>query len=507
VIAQDESSVDALLDRLSGLPLALTQAAAYIGQTAVNIVQYLEHYDTMWKDLMEQQDKYPLQEYAERSVLTTWKISYEQVKSQNEGASNLLQFWSFLFAGDLWYELVSCAEELAEYTVVPEWLRVLSQNRLVFDDVLRLLIQYSLVECRQDTAGYAMHSVLHTWCRCLGTSDAERDSFQNLAIGIVGYMVPGRSMKEYWVLQRRLLPHGQAVFDGIKSGTQAESTSDKDWAWYSLAYMFVHQDRYLEAEAMFERALAGQEKTLGPTHTSTLDTVNNLGILYRKQGRLVEAEAMYERALAGKEKTLGPTHTSTLDTVNNIGSLYYFQGRRVEAEAMLEQALARKEKALGPTHTSTLDTVNNLGSLYHDQGRRVEAEAMFERALAGQEKALGPTHTSTLDIVHNLGGLYYDQGRRVEAEAMFERALAGQEKALGPTHTSTLDIVHNLGGLYHDQGRLVEAEAMYERALAGTEKTLGPKHPSALKTANNLANLHHRQAASQKRKRSTGDES
>jgi tetratricopeptide (TPR) repeat protein len=90
---------------------------------------------------------------------------------------------------------------------------------------------------------------------------------------------------------------------------------------------------------------------------------------------------------------------------------------------------------------------------------------------------------------------------------MLERALAGTEKALGPTHTSTLDIVHNLGVLYYNQGRLVEAEAMYERALAGKERTLGPKHPSTLKTANNLANLHHRQAASQKRKRSTGEDS
>ncbi|KAI4732999.1 hypothetical protein E4T50_16445 [Aureobasidium sp. EXF-12298] len=101
MLGQDEHSVDALLEKLSGLPLALTQAAAYIGQTGVSIVQYLEYYDTMWKDLMEQQDEYPLQEYAERSVLTTWRLSYEQVKRQNEEASNLLQLWSFLYAGDL----------------------------------------------------------------------------------------------------------------------------------------------------------------------------------------------------------------------------------------------------------------------------------------------------------------------------------------------------------------------------------------------------------------------
>jgi Tfp pilus assembly protein PilF len=50
---------------------------------------------------------------------------------------------------------------------------------------------------------------------------------------------------------------------------------------------------------MFERALQGYEKALGPEHTSTLNTVNNLGNLYADQGKLGEAERMYERALQG----------------------------------------------------------------------------------------------------------------------------------------------------------------------------------------------------------------
>jgi tetratricopeptide (TPR) repeat protein len=53
---------------------------------------------------------------------------------------------------------------------------------------------------------------------------------------------------------------------------------------------------------MYQRALRGYEKALGAEHTSTLDTVNNLGILYADQGKLAEAEEMYQRALKGKEK-------------------------------------------------------------------------------------------------------------------------------------------------------------------------------------------------------------
>ena len=73
---------------------------------------------------------------------------------------------------------------------------------------------------------------------------------------------------------------------------------------------------------MHRRALDGCEKAWGPNHTSTLDTLNNLGSLYKDQGKMAEAEEIYRRALDGKEKVWGPDRISTLKTVNNLGDLY-----------------------------------------------------------------------------------------------------------------------------------------------------------------------------------------
>ncbi|TVY12575.1 hypothetical protein LARI1_G009651, partial [Lachnellula arida] len=44
---------------------------------------------------------------------------------------------------------------------------------------------------------------------------------------------------------------------------------------------------------MYQRALQDYEKAWGPEHTSTLDTINNLGFFYIDQSKLVEAEQMY----------------------------------------------------------------------------------------------------------------------------------------------------------------------------------------------------------------------
>jgi tetratricopeptide (TPR) repeat protein len=214
--------------------------------------------------------------------------------------------------------------------------------------------------------------------------------------------------------------------------------------YHQLAYFLDDWEKSKEAENYYVRALRGKEKALGAEHTSTLDTVNNLGILYKSQGKLAEVEEMYVRALCGYEKAWGAEHTLTLDTVNNLGILYKDQGKLAEAEAMYVRALRGKEKAWGAEHTSTLDTVNNLGNLYMDQGKLVEAEEMYVRALCGYEKASGAEHTSTLDGIHNVGNLYFNSGEMAQAEEMYVRALRGQEKALGSGHADTLRTARNL---------------------------------------------------------------
>jgi hypothetical protein len=53
---------------------------------------------------------------------------------------------------------------------------------------------------------------------------------------------------------------------------------------------------------MYQRAQDGYKKAWGPDHILTLNTVNNLGLLYAAQGRLQDVEAIYQQALDGYEK-------------------------------------------------------------------------------------------------------------------------------------------------------------------------------------------------------------
>jgi Flp pilus assembly protein TadD len=79
---------------------------------------------------------------------------------------------------------------------------------------------------------------------------------------------------------------------------------------------------------MYQRALQGKEKAWGPEHTSTLDTVNNLGLLYADQGKLADARVMYSKALAGYEKVVGPNHSKSQSVRERLRALDTLRGEK-----------------------------------------------------------------------------------------------------------------------------------------------------------------------------------
>jgi tetratricopeptide (TPR) repeat protein len=94
---------------------------------------------------------------------------------------------------------------------------------------------------------------------------------------------------------------------------------------------------------------------------------------------------MYMRALEGKEAALGPKHTSTLSTVNNLGNLYANQGKLGEAEAMFLQALQGYKESLGAdqirTYLPALNTMGNMGELFAQLGQTNKGPDVFRSAL------------------------------------------------------------------------------------------------------------------------------
>ncbi|PQE13523.1 nb-arc and tpr domain protein [Rutstroemia sp. NJR-2017a WRK4] len=468
-----------LAKELDGLPLALATAGAYLDQVAISLSDYLRLYKQSWVQLQESTPE--LDSYEDRTLYSIWQISFDHIKQQNYLSAKLLCFWAYFDSQDLWLELLQHSD-----SDDPDWVRELTKDEVTFHQAVRVLSNHGLVEVHTssqeliESRGYSIHGYVHSWTIHV-LNRAWDPRLARLAMKFIGSHVPESESFRPWLTERRLLQHAMRCSYIVLNNLVPDD--DIAWECHKLGLLYAGQDKLVEAEQMYQRALQVKEKIWGPEHTSTLKTVANLGNLYRRQSKLVDAEQMYQRALQGYKKVVGPEHISILSTINGLGVLYQHQGKLIEAEQMCWQALQGYEKVLGLEHTSTLATVYNLGVLYQHQYKLVEAKQMYQRALQGYEKARGPEYTTTIDTAYNLGVLYHNQGKLVEAEEMYQRALQGYEKALGPdnviTYIPALHTIWNLGSLCIYQDDMVKARTMCSKALLGYEKALGPEHPTS----------------------------
>jgi hypothetical protein len=95
----EESAVD-LLHALDCIPLAVTQAAAYINRRArMTVADYLAKF---WRNSKKRESllkgdagELRRDESASNSVVTTWRISFEQIRQERQSAAELLSLMSF----------------------------------------------------------------------------------------------------------------------------------------------------------------------------------------------------------------------------------------------------------------------------------------------------------------------------------------------------------------------------------------------------------------------------
>ena len=88
---KDEEAAEKIAEKLSGLPLALAHAAAYISRNKCTLKEYLKRLEDSLK--VQEQDVLRVDRYK-NTIYTTWKISFEVIKDKCPLAIELANFLS-----------------------------------------------------------------------------------------------------------------------------------------------------------------------------------------------------------------------------------------------------------------------------------------------------------------------------------------------------------------------------------------------------------------------------
>ncbi|KAJ4305439.1 hypothetical protein N0V90_000970 [Kalmusia sp. IMI 367209] len=517
---EENEDAKALVEALDYMPLAVSQAAAYISQRAprATVSKYLRDFrrDDHTRDKLLKVDLGDTRRdgAASNSIIATWQISFEYIHRETPSATRLLSLMSLFHRQGI------------PEALLKDYHHCNSESKSDFEDDLTTLLSFSLIATDIDGSHFQMHRLVQfstiKWLDMHHQLNHWKETFAIL-------MDKNYLKTDYGDMNtnRTLFPHAQAALSSRPTSDKAlaawasvlsKAMIDASFVGYyevaqemgrcalevrevmfgakdpqtlasmsSLAESLRLSGKYEEAEPILRRAYYGQIDVLGAEDPLTISNLNSLGLILSERGDYEKAELAHRQALHLQEMVLGLEHRLTVISMNDLGVLLNKRGRYREAETLHRKALQIEEKILGEDHKSTLASLDNLGLALGKQGKFEEAEMMHRRALEGSKKRLGERHPETLTCARNLAAVLSFLGRHEEAESLHRQVLADSVKVLGEEHPFTLYSFCNLGSVLEALDKIKDAEAMHRKALANRKKVLGPEHPHTLSSMHNLA--------------------
>ena len=131
-----------------------------------------------------------------------------------------------------------------------------------------------------------------------------------------------------------------------------------------------------------------RKRLLGEQHPDVATSLNNLAFLYLSQGRYADAEPLFRQALEMRKHLLSEQHPDVATSLHNIAGFYERQKRYAEAELLSRQALEMRKRLLGEQHPDVATSLNNLAALYWEQSDISRALEFFTQGITVQEHNL-----------------------------------------------------------------------------------------------------------------------
>jgi len=297
----DRTAATVIVQEMDGLPLALDQAGAFIEETQCSVSDYLDRYRQR-QDLLLKRRGGIGKDHPE-PVATTWSLSFERVEQLNPLAAELLRCCAFLAPDAIPEQLI-----IDGASVLGTLLQPVAENALLLDEALGTLLRFSLALRKRDERTFSIHRLVQAVLK--GSMDAQTQrQYAKRMVKAINHAFP--DVKDYrnWPRCQQYLPHAQVCVDLIN--TWKFTFPEAGRLLNQIAYYLDDRAQYAEAEPLYQRAIAIDDKTLGPEHPELATGLNNLAELYREQGKYAEAKPVYRRAIAIDEKTLGPEHPKT----------------------------------------------------------------------------------------------------------------------------------------------------------------------------------------------------
>ncbi|MFE2282785.1 tetratricopeptide repeat protein [Streptomyces sp. NPDC059443] len=455
--------IAALAGDLGYLPLALSQAAAYLHDAGLDCAAYrrlLADRARSLADLLPEPGTLPDDQSV--TVAAAWSLSIDRADALRPvgWARPVLQFLSML-----------------DPNGIPAVLLPLDNT----SGALRALHRLSLVHHADGQV--RVHQLIQR---------AVRETLTAEEYGVLARGVAARLLAAWPDVEREA---DTQLVQSLRANTAALAAHaeehlhrpDMHQVLFRAGSSLGESGRISDAVEYYRQLAPTTRRHLGVDHPSTLLVRGHLARWQGLLGDVAGATLACVELQDDLARVLGADHPETLTIRANLTYWQASAGDLSGAIASLTRLRDDFERVLGPDHPTAIGARANLATLQGQAGDPAGAAASLEQVLAARTRVLGVDHPHTLSTRTNLATAWAEAGDLPRATLAYEQLLADSLRWLGPDHPRTLSSRGNLAMARGAGGDAAGAATALEELLADRIRVLGPDHPDVLKNRGNAA--------------------
>ncbi|KAI1426992.1 hypothetical protein F5Y12DRAFT_739426 [Xylaria sp. FL1777] len=320
-LLQDKTAEE-LFQELTYLPLAISQAAAYLNQNQISIRKYLALLRSTEQDLISLMSRElhdnTLYRRSQNAVATTWLVSFDQIRQSDSNAANILSF-------------LSCIEPKA----IPQSIMPRPPVDEEMEQAIGILCGYAFLVRREDEDMFDMHRLVHIATRVWIQKENIIKKIQISAIQHLAYIFP-RGNRQNRSLWRKYLPHAQHALQV----SQKYQNRERFDLFYYVGLCLYEDRRFKEAIVVLEETYQWRKQRLVEIDDYRLASGHTLACAYLMDQRITEAIIILEHVVAVQKKTLQEDDDSRLASEHELARAYLEDQRISEAIIILEHVVS-----------------------------------------------------------------------------------------------------------------------------------------------------------------------
>ncbi|KAK4100508.1 hypothetical protein N658DRAFT_408297, partial [Parathielavia hyrcaniae] len=324
-LLQDQAMTAELLRELTHLPLAITQAAAYLNwNSQISIKRYLELLRGTEQDMvgLMSREFHDNTRYrgSQNAVATTWLVSFDLIQKSNSAAADLLAFISHI-----------------EPKAIPRSLLPTSKSKEAMESELGTLSAFAFLARREDNGDdevYDMHKLVHL---ATGIWIRKHEMFEATTARALQHFstTASATYPSSQELPQAFLSHAFRLLDVNAMLSSAERFKLADKVGCSL----LGDTRIGEAIRHLEGNLNSAKIHLAVTNSSRLRMEINLAVAYISIRRFCEAVSILEHVIEIHRRIHGEEDVRRQVSQEVLARAYMGTGQSKKAIQILEHAL------------------------------------------------------------------------------------------------------------------------------------------------------------------------